>query len=215
MLRYPWVVIGIDTKGRHYGWHIHFLDQKEEGLFRCLNVWLISLYGPMLMVGKWIFKSGCPVKHQGINACVHGMKLHLYQLRLELSMCQCRVENVTLVLRKIMPWTCLLRTLYLACKHCLLSTPLNRCIVEVSKHCSCPSPLLIFAPLILLLGHLTCNLFPRAESCWGVAATFLTPKTSAACLKPCGWVGKGCCQVDCFSILTESQNTALRPTGRW
>lgn len=39
--------------------------------------WILSLYELMLMVSKWIFKSSCPVKHQGINACVHGMKLYL------------------------------------------------------------------------------------------------------------------------------------------
>jgi len=57
-------------------------------------------------------ESNYPVQHQGINEYLHSMKVHLHQLGLGLCMCQWRVDNVTPVLRKLMPWTLWLRTLY-------------------------------------------------------------------------------------------------------
>lgn len=164
---------------------------------------------------KWIIKSNYPVQHQGINACLHGMKVQLYQLGPGLSMCQWRVslqcsESLCHGHGGVGPSI-------FTCKHRLLFAPLNRCTVKVAKYCSCPSPLLIFAPLHLLFSHLGCSLFPRTESLnnWGVAATFAAPRTSAACLRPCDQVGKGGYQVDCFSVLTEGQSTTLHPIGRW
>lgn len=104
----------------------------------------------------------------------------------------------------------------LMCKCILVSEPLNQCTIKLSKHLVFPPPLLIFALLPLLFGHLRCNHTPRTESHWtsGMQLTLLLPpRTSVTCLRPCDQVGKRSNQMSCFSVLTESQSTTLHCIG--